>query len=342
VSGPALDANGNTLTKATASGTTQYAWDFENRLTSVTLPGSGGTVTFKYDPLGRRIQKSGPNGTTNFVYDEANIIAEVDNAGNEVARYDRTESLDEPLAEVRSGTTAFYQQDGLGSVTSLSSLTGTLSNTYTYDTFGNLIASTGSLGNPFQYTARDYDSETGLFYYRARYYDPALGRFISEDPVGFVAGVNFYVYAADSPSNLIDPTGFAPCCPKQEEKKIFELLQAARDYIADLQAGRPYVAKHGIELARTTCIAYRAPNGRPSKEPLGQGVISMHIDPNKEPCIYKCVFTHEQVHQKMCETLGTDYSKLTVAQKEIPAFQKEIGCYLQMIRSGGLGPSRKH
>jgi RHS repeat-associated protein len=307
------------------------------------LPGNSGTVSYRYDPFGRRIQKSGPSGTTNFVYDDdGNIIEEVDSAGNAVARYARTESLDEPLAETRSGTTAFYQQDGLASVTSLSSLTGTLSNTYTYDTFGNLTASTGTLGNPFQYTARDYDSETGLFYYRARYYAPALGRFISEDPIGFVAGVNFYVYAADSPSNLIDPTGFAACCPKQEEKKIFELLQAARDYIADLQAGRPYVAKHGQELARTTCIAYRAPNGRPSKEPLGQGVINMHIDPNKEPCIYKCVYTHEQVHQRMCETLGTDYMKLTVAQKEIPAFQKEIGCYLQMIRSGGLGPSRKH
>lgn len=68
------DANGNTFTKTNASGTTQYAWDFENRLSSVTSSASGGTVSFKYDPFGRRIQKSGPSGTTNYLYDGASIM----------------------------------------------------------------------------------------------------------------------------------------------------------------------------------------------------------------------------------------------------------------------------
>jgi RHS repeat-associated protein len=184
----AYDANGNTLSKANASGTTQYAWDFENRLTSVTLPGTGGTVSFRYDPFGRRVQKSGLSNTTNYVYDADAIIAEVDAGGNQVARYSEGAYIDEPLAMVRGGAANFYQPDALGSITSLTTSTGAISNSYTYDAFGNLIGTTGGLINPFQYTAREFDPETGLRYYRARYYDATTGRFLSEDPIGFAVG----------------------------------------------------------------------------------------------------------------------------------------------------------
>jgi RHS repeat-associated protein len=200
------DANGNTLTKTDSSGTTSYTWDFENRLTLVILPGSSGSVTFKYDPFGRRVQKASTGGTTNYLYDGANSIVEVDASGNLLARYAQGAGIDEPFAELRSGTSAFYEADGLGSVTSLSSLTGTISNSYTYDTFGNASAS-GSFVNPYRYTARDYDSETGLQYSRARYYDPALGRFISEDPLGFAGGDSFYLYSENDPALLVDPFG---------------------------------------------------------------------------------------------------------------------------------------
>src|SRR6202162_4021538 len=82
---------------------------------------------------------------------------------------------------------------------------------YTYDSFGKLTASTGSLVNPFRYTARESDTETGLYYYRARYYDPASGRFLSEDPLQFYGGgANFYRYAFNSSANLNDPSGLAP------------------------------------------------------------------------------------------------------------------------------------
>lgn len=180
------DANDNMLTKADSSGTTTYNWDFENRLSSVVLPGTGGTVSFVYDPLGRRIQKSSSAGATNYFYDGENTIEELDASGNVVARYAQNWGIDEPLAEQRSGTMSFYEEDGLGSVTSLSSLT-TISNSYMYDSFGNLVSSTGLPGNPFQFTARDFDSETDLRYYRARYYDSHTGRFISQDPKRFRA-----------------------------------------------------------------------------------------------------------------------------------------------------------
>src|SRR3989442_13104365 len=95
-------------------------------------------------------------------------------------RYEATQNTDEPLAMLRSGATSYYHADGLGSVTSLSSAAGSIANTYTYDSFGKLTNSTGSLVNPFRYTARESDTETGLYYYRGRYYDRSIGRFVNE------------------------------------------------------------------------------------------------------------------------------------------------------------------
>ena len=98
------------------------------------------------------------------------------------------------------------------SVTSLSSSAGALTNTYTYDSFGNLTASTGSLTNRFQFTGRELDSETGIYYYRARYYDPNAGRFIREDPrKEVVGGMNFYAYVRNNAPNFSDPDGRDPC-----------------------------------------------------------------------------------------------------------------------------------
>jgi RHS repeat-associated protein len=113
---------------------------------------------------------------------------------------------------LRTATTSFYEADGLGSVTSLSSGAGALAQTYTFDSFGKLTAASGSLTNPFRYTGREFDSETGLYYYRARYYDPSAGRFISEDPVGFEEAGNFYRYVNNKPVTLIDPTGLTADC----------------------------------------------------------------------------------------------------------------------------------
>jgi YD repeat-containing protein len=110
------DSNGNTLTKTVGSNTTSYAWDYENRLTSVTLPSSGGTVSFKYDPMGRRIYKSlSTGGTSVFAYDGDNLIEETNSSGAAVARYEQTDNIDEPLGMLRSSATSYYQVDGLGS-----------------------------------------------------------------------------------------------------------------------------------------------------------------------------------------------------------------------------------
>jgi YD repeat-containing protein len=163
------DNSGNMLTKADANGTATYTWDFENRLASAFAPATG-TTTFRYDPFGRRIQKSGPLGTTTFVYDGANIVAEYDGTGALAAKYAHGAGVDQPLAMWRAGQIGFYQADGLGSITSLTDSARSPLATYTYDAFGRTTA-TGTLFNPFQYTGREWDAETGLYYYRARYYD---------------------------------------------------------------------------------------------------------------------------------------------------------------------------
>lgn len=171
------------------------------------------TDTFKYDPFGRRIYKSSSSGTSIYAYDGGNLVEETNASGTAVSRYSQNvdvDVLDESLAMLRSGATSFYHADGLGSITSLSTSAGAIANTYSYDSFGKLTASTGSITNPFRYTAREFDTETNLDYYRARYYDSSAGRFLSEDPINFRAGVNFYLYVYNKPIRLRDPRGKDP------------------------------------------------------------------------------------------------------------------------------------
>jgi RHS repeat-associated protein len=169
----------------------------------------------KWKDFGTLIQKSYPVGTTNYLYDgedpDANVIEEVDNADNVLARFTQSPGVDRPLAEFTAGATSYYEQDGLGSVTSLSNGAGALAKTYTFDSYGNLAASTGTIANPFQFTGREIDPETQLYFYRSRYYDNSAGRFIAEDPTGFDAGNDFYTYVKNNPAIWTDPLGLVRC-----------------------------------------------------------------------------------------------------------------------------------
>jgi RHS repeat-associated protein len=133
----------------------------------------------------------------------------VGNSGNILARYTQGPGTDKPLAELRFGATSYYEQDGLGSVSSLSNSAAALADTYSYDSFGEVTGSTGTTLNFFQYTGRENDPETSLDYYRLRYYDPSSGRFLSEDFIAFDGGINFYDYVKNRPTNKVDPFGMA-------------------------------------------------------------------------------------------------------------------------------------
>jgi RHS repeat-associated protein len=208
------DLVGKILQVNDPTGTYAFAYDNMGRLTQVTMPNSGGTATFEYDPFGRRVQKvfttGGNNPTTtstNYLYDGDNAIETVDQNGNVLSRFAQDEGVDHPLAESTASGLDYYEQDGLGSVTSLTNSSGALALSYTYDSFGKITTSSGSVTNPFRYTGRDFDPETGLYYYRARYYDPATGRFLSEDRIRFWGDADFYLYAHNNPVLYVDPLG---------------------------------------------------------------------------------------------------------------------------------------
>jgi RHS repeat-associated protein len=274
------DANGNLTGKADSTGTTTYGWDFENRLTSVTLPGTGGTVSFKYDPFGRRIQKSSTRGTTIFSYDGDNLMEELGSGGVAVARYSQGLGIDEPLAMYRSGVTSYYHADGLGSIVALTNSRGFPATAYLYDSFGNLTASAGNVTNPFRYTAREYDPETKLYYYRARYYDPSTGRFISEDPqTGYEEGDgtgNAYAYAHNNPVVSADPFGLHDL--KKGAKEPDPKLKALLDCIEGCYGG-----PGSITVTSTSEDTPRHPPGTPHRR--GEAAdIRYPQDPEKLLC----------------------------------------------------------
>jgi RHS repeat-associated protein len=137
---------------------------------------------------------------------------------------------DEPL-EVQIGRGSYYYHaDGLGSITELTKSNGSAVNTYTYAAFGgDSPANTETVANPFHFTAREYDPETKLYYYRARYYDPLWGRFLSEDPIEFDGGFNFYTYVGNDPIGSSDPLGLFSMKDVRDELIIHRTLGVDQD-----------------------------------------------------------------------------------------------------------------
>ena len=119
-------------------------------------------------------------------------MLEYDGTNTLQTRYTHGPGIDEPIAVTKGGNTFYYHQDGLGTVTELTDSAGATSKAYAYDAYGNILDSLGTLEQPYTYTGREFDSESGLYYYRARYYDAGTGRFLQKDPVGLKAGPNGY------------------------------------------------------------------------------------------------------------------------------------------------------
>jgi RHS repeat-associated protein len=211
------DENENLIKKVEkATGrTTTYSYDAENQLIRVDLP-AGTYAAYKYDGLGRRIEKNVNGKITRYVYDNEDILCEYNYDPSAMsyeltATYIHGPGIDEPISMTREGQTYFYHADGLGSIRQLSDSTGTSVQSYSYDSFGNITDQTGSITNSYTYTGREYDPESGLYYYRARYYDPSIGRFLQEDPVSNILiipqALNLYPYTRNNPINYIDTYG---------------------------------------------------------------------------------------------------------------------------------------
>jgi RHS repeat-associated protein len=146
---------------------------------------------------------------TNFLYDGLNIVQE--QTGTTTANLLGGLYIDERFMRSSLAETRHFLADALGSTVALADAAGNVQTSYTYDAFGGATVAGSSATNPYGYTGRE-DDGTGLYYYRARYLDPARQRFVAEDPIGFDAGdVNLYAYTFNNPVNLTDPTGeFVP------------------------------------------------------------------------------------------------------------------------------------
>jgi RHS repeat-associated protein len=149
-------------------------------------------------------------------YDNEDIIMEYNRKGKVTARYVHGLGIDEPLALEENKQINYYRADGLGSIMALTDKRGRVIQTYEYDSFGGMRLHWNPIKQPYTYTAREWDEEIELYYYRARYYDPKAGRFISKDPIGFAGGdVNLYRYAQNNPIISADPLGLEPPTPAQ-------------------------------------------------------------------------------------------------------------------------------
>lgn len=196
------DGNGN----LTSDGANTYLYDVESRLISATTPQH--LADYTYDPFGRRVEKDVDGTITKYVYAGDTVIAEYDVNDQLIARYVRGASIDRPVLMDRGGALSYYHYDGSGSVIAMTGGFGAAAESYAYSPFGE-SSDPDTLGNPYRYTGRRLDVETGLYYYRARYYSVTLGRFLQPDPAGFVDGLNLYAYVGNDPLNFVDPTGLA-------------------------------------------------------------------------------------------------------------------------------------
>jgi RHS repeat-associated protein len=162
-------------------------------------------VSFQYDPYGRRAGKTVAGVTTNYLYDGANIAQEI-SGGSPIANL-LSGGIDEVFTRTDSSGTANFLTDALGSTINLTNSSGGSLAQYAYEPFGNTTVTSGSSTNSYEYTGRENDG-TGLFYNRNRYYSPVLGRFINQDPLGFLgSGPNLYAYVGDDPIDFSDPFG---------------------------------------------------------------------------------------------------------------------------------------
>jgi RHS repeat-associated protein len=228
------DSEGNRTRRTTvATGDyVEYEWDHRNRLTRVLFKTSGGTVTkdvtYGYDLHDRRLRKTvdpdGPGSqladTRRFVYDEEHIALVFNGAGSLTNRYLHGAVVDHVFADEQlnpgqpgqPGTVLWPLADHQGTVRDLLNSSGVIQKHRKYDSFGRITSdSNPAVDHLFAYTGREWDPETGLHHYRARHYDQAVGRFLSEDPIGFEADdPNLYRYVGNGPTNSSDPSGLTP------------------------------------------------------------------------------------------------------------------------------------
>jgi len=207
------DANAN----LTGDSTWTYGYDLNNRLKTAAKAGTSATLA--YDSEGRLRQSvitSGSTATTNLLYDGVDLVAEY-NASNVLQRrYVHGPGVDEPLVVYEGASTtakSWLYADHLGSIIGTANATGTSTAIYSYGPYGEPNIATGQR---FRYTGQQLISGLGLYYYKARFYSPALGRFLQTDPIGYADDLNLYAYVGGNPVNRTDPSGLYWFCKRRK------------------------------------------------------------------------------------------------------------------------------
>jgi RHS repeat-associated protein len=297
-------AEGTVESRTGPGGTYWFTLDAGNRLSGISGPE---TASYGYDYQGRRRSKTVGGVTTKYLYNGLNLIGEL---GNSPADYLFGPGIDEPLAMSRGGQVSYYITDALGSVDALTNTSGTVQNTYLYDAWGQTRSQTGSLVNPFTYTAREI-GEAGSLFYRARYLSPAVGRFLAEDPLSnlspglpseLILGtplrtlaallspgeVPAYAYVTSQPVSLRDPTGLI-----NDGSDYHSLIDFLRDPRRKPLQGCIRCSFNPREIPRLMM-------GEPPEGSCLQCAISLRLgQPNNEACL-SCVHDVAQTVYSSC------------------------------------------
>lgn len=254
------------------SQTLALAWDGQYQLTAVMTNGST-LEAYGYDALGRRAWTASGGVTNWHVYDGVQVIADLSSAGAIIRSYIWGPGIDNLIALTTCGATTntYYAiKDHLNSVQALVDSTGAIVESYRYDAWGRVlgvynasgaILSSSALTNRYLWQGREYSWRSGLYYFRARWYEPVTGRFLSNDPIGISGGLNQYVFCGNNPVNFRDPLGLCKDVSSVDEMRRhygyaqtqpwWDLWNRYFDYPQDIKQYNEALAKRGIPPEKT-------------------------------------------------------------------------------------------
>jgi RHS repeat-associated protein len=201
------DRDGNLISKTDGDGVTRFFYDSLNFLSGMSSPKSG-EIVYGYGPLGERVSKKVNGKARVYIHDNEDVLWVLDEKGKVLAEYTHGPGFDAPLS-MRSGNKSyFFHADRLGSIVLITDKDGNIVNRYTYDPFGEFEERDERIENIYGFNGKQYDHESGLYYFFNRHYDPNSGRFVQEDPLQISAiESNLYVYVGSNPLNRVDSLG---------------------------------------------------------------------------------------------------------------------------------------